>query len=121
MDIALGDGWLKIYSSTYILNLCQRWLEYTISEYDHVSSPYHPKLMDYFEAALAMRGNTPPELCTRYKSLVGGGIFQCPVTRPDCLYVAGIHARAMDFATKDLYKTALYASRPRCTGGMTWV
>ena len=77
--------------------------------------------MDYFEAALAMRGNTPPELCTRYKSLVGGGIFQCPVTRPDCLYVAGIHARAMDFATKDLYKTALYASRPRCTGGMTWV
>ena len=23
MDIALGEGWLKIYSSTYILNHCQ--------------------------------------------------------------------------------------------------
>ena len=55
-----------------------------------------------------MRGNTPPELRTRYKSLVGGGIFPCPVTRPDCLFVAGIHARAMDFATEDLFKTALY-------------
>ena len=39
MDIALGEGWLKIYSSTYILNLCQRWLEYPIEEYDHVSTP----------------------------------------------------------------------------------
>ena len=64
--------------------------------------------MDFFEAALAMRGNTPPELCTRYKSLVGGGIFPCPVTRPDCLFVAGIQTRAMDFATEDLFKTALH-------------
>ena len=57
---------------------------------------------------MEMRGNTPPELCTRYKSLVGGGLFPCPTTRPDCLFVAGIHARAMDFATEDLFKTALY-------------
>ena len=64
--------------------------------------------MEFFEAAQATRGNTPPELCTRYKSLVGGGLFPCPTTRPDCLFVAGIHARAMDFATEDLFKTALY-------------
>ena len=50
--------------ATRPLNLCQRWLDYPIAEYNHVSSPYHPKLMDFFEAALAMRGNTPPELRT---------------------------------------------------------
>ena len=39
---------------------------------------------------------------------MGGEIFPLSFTRPDCLYVGGIHARAMDFATEDLYKTALY-------------
>ena len=107
-DIAMGEGWLRISSSTYILNLCQRWLPHPIEEYDHVATPYHPKLAEFFEAAFLLRGNTPPELGTRYRSLVGGEIFPLPFTRPDCLYVGGLHARAMDFATEDLFKTALY-------------
>ena len=36
MDIALGDGWVKLCSSTYILNLCARWLDYPIGEYDYI-------------------------------------------------------------------------------------
>jgi len=108
MDISLGDGWLKICSTTYIRNMCERWLEFPIEEYDHVSTPSHPKLMDLFESAFLLQGNTPPELATRFRSLVGGLLFPCPVTRPDCLFVVGIHARAMAFATEDLYKTALY-------------
>ena len=35
-------------------------------------------------------------------------MFPCPVTRPDCLFAAGIHARAMDFGTEDMFKTALH-------------
>ena len=30
MDISLGEGWLKICSSTYIRNMCERWLDYPI-------------------------------------------------------------------------------------------
>ena len=108
MDIAIGEGWVKLYSSTFIRNLCQRWLPRPIEEYDHVDSPAHSKLMDYYEQAILLRGNTPPELASRYRSLVGALMFPCPVTRPDCLFAAGIHARAMDFATEDLFKTALH-------------
>ena len=39
MDIASGEGWLKIFSSTYIMNMCERWLEYPIAEYDYVGTP----------------------------------------------------------------------------------
>ena len=108
MDIALGDGWAKLSSSTYIRSMCTRWLPHAIEEYDHVDTSAHPRLMDYYEQAILLRGNTPPELGHRYRSLVGGLLFPCPVTRPDCLYAAGIHARAMDFATEDLFKTALH-------------
>ena len=38
-DIAMGEGWLRISSSTYILNLCQRWLPHPIEEYDHIDTP----------------------------------------------------------------------------------
>ena len=108
MDIALGEGWVRIYSSTYILNMCERWLDYPIGEYDYVGTPSHPKLMELFEAAYVTKGNTPPELSTRYRSLVGSLIFPCPATRPDCLFAAGILARAMSFATEDLFKAAIY-------------
>lgn len=108
MDIQLGEGWVKIYSATYILGMCQKWLEHPIVEYDQLYSPSHPKLMDHFEAALLLRGNTPPSLGFEYRSLVGGLLFPCPMTRPDCLFTAGIHARAMDFATRDLFQTALH-------------
>ena len=64
--------------------------------------------MDYYEKAFLMRGNTPAELGFRYRSLVGGLLFPCPVTRVDCLHAAGIHARAMDFATEDLFKTGIH-------------
>ena len=73
-----------------------------------MDSPAHSRLMDYYEQALLTRGSTPPELAHRYRSLVGALMFPCPVTRPDCLFAAGIHSRAMDFATEDLYKTALH-------------
>ena len=43
------------------------------------------KLMEYYEQALLMRGNTPQELAARYRSLVGALLFPCPVTRVDCL------------------------------------
>ena len=108
IDISLGVGWLKICSTTYIRSMCARWLDYPIEEYDYVGTPAHPKLMDLFEAAFQMKGNTPPELATRFRSLVGGLIFPCPSTRPDCLFAVGIHARAMDFATEDLFRSALY-------------
>ena len=39
MDISYGEGWLKICSSTYIMNMCQRWLDYPIDEYDYVGTP----------------------------------------------------------------------------------
>ena len=108
MDITLGKGWLKITSSTYIMNMCQRWLKRPIAEYDHVSTPTCPKLMDLYEAAVALRGNTPQELSTRYKSLVGGLIFPAPTTRIDCLFAVGMLARAMDCATEDMYNAAMH-------------
>ena len=49
MDISLGEGWLKITSSTYIMNMCQRWLDYPVEKYDHVSTPAHPKLMELYD------------------------------------------------------------------------
>ena len=108
MDISLGEGWLKICSSTYIRNMCERWLDYPIGEYDYVGTPAYPKLFDLYEAAALMRGNTPPELGTRYRSLVGALIFPAPTTRPDCLYTVGLLARAMDCATEDLFNAAKY-------------
>ena len=108
MDIASGEGWLKIFSSTYIMNMCERWLEYPIAEYDYVGTPGHPKLLDLYETAFLTRGNTPSELGTRYRSLVGALIFPAPTTRSDCLYVVGILARAMDCATEDMFKAALH-------------
>jgi hypothetical protein len=107
MDIAFGEGWLKISSSTYIKNMCERWLEYPIAEYDYVGTPGHPRLLDLYETAFLTRGNTLPELGTRYRSLVGALIFPAPTTRSDCLYVVGILARAMDCATEDMFKAAL--------------
>ena len=65
MDIAFGEGWLKISSSTYIMNMCERWLDYPIVEYDYVGTPGHPKLLDLYETAFLTRGNTAPELGTR--------------------------------------------------------
>ena len=87
-------------------------LPITPSEYDHVSTPAHPKLMELYETAFITRGNTPPELSTRYKSLVGGLIFPVPTTRIDCLFAVGMHARAMDCATEDVcaLHIALYGS-----------
>ena len=67
--------------------------------------------MELYEAAVVMRGNTPQlpqELSTRYKSLVGGLIFPAPTTRIDGLFAVGMHARAMDCATEDMYNSALY-------------
>jgi hypothetical protein len=60
MDIKLGDGWVKLYASTFIKGMCEKWLDAPISEYDQVYTPGHPKLMEYYEAALVLRGNTPP-------------------------------------------------------------
>jgi len=39
MDIDFGEGWLKISSSTYIMNMCEKWLDFPIAEYDHVGTP----------------------------------------------------------------------------------
>ena len=108
MDISLGEGWLKICSSTYIRNMCERWLDYPIAEYDYVGTPAYPKLFELYEAAALLRGNTSPELGTRYRSLVGALIFPAPTTRPDCLYTVGLLARAMDCATEDLFNAAKY-------------
>ena len=107
MDIAFGEGWLKISSSTYIMNMCERWLDFPIAEYDYVGTPGHPKLLDLYETAFLTRGNTPSELGTRYRSLVGALIFPAPTTRSDCLYVVGILARAMDCATEDMFSAAM--------------
>ena len=104
----MGEGWLTICSSTYLLGLCTKHLPYPIGEYDQVYVPNHPRLMDLFEAALLLRGNTPVELGTRYRSVVGGLLFPCPTSRVECLWTVGILARAMDFATEDLYQCALY-------------
>ena len=104
----MGEGWLKITSSTYIRSMCARWLDYPIEEYDYVGSPTHPKLMELYETAFLTRGNTSAELGSRYRSLVGGLIFPGPTTRPDCLFTVGVHARAMDFGTEDLFRTALH-------------
>ena len=107
MDIQIGDGWVKLYSATFIKGMCAKWLDHPITEYAQVYTPAHPKLMEYYEAALQQRGSTPPQLASDYRSLVGGLLFPCPATRPDCLFTAGIHARAMDCATPDMFKTAL--------------
>ena len=77
MDISFGDGWLKICSSTYINNMCERWLEYPIAEYDYIGTPAYPKLLDLYETAFLTRGNTSPELATRYRCtrhLSGSGV-----------------------------------------------
>ena len=107
MDIELGEGWVRIYTATYITGMCAKWLPYPIEEYEHVDGPAHPKLMMYYEQALMLRGNTSAADTYKYKSLIGGLIFPAPITRPDCLHTVGIHARAMDFSTPDLFKTAL--------------
>lgn len=107
MDIDFGEGWLKISSSTYIMNMCEKWLDFPIAEYDHVGTPGHPQLLELYETAFLTRGDTPPELGTRYRSLVGALIFPAPTTRSDCLYVVGILARAMDCATEDMFKAAI--------------
>ena len=57
---------------------------------------------------MQMRGNTPPELATRYRSLVGALIFPGPTTRVDCLFAVGLLARVMDCATEDMFKCAIY-------------
>ena len=108
MDISAGAGWVKLCSSTYIRGMCERWLDYPAHEYDRLSTPSHPKLLEYYEHALMTRGNTPPELMHRYRSLVGGLLFPAPMTRPDFLFTAGILARAMDFGTEELFQCALY-------------
>ena len=87
--------------------MCEKWLEYPIGEYDYVGTPAYPKLFELYEAAALTRGNTPPELATRYRSLVGALIFPAPTsTRPD--YTVGLLARAMDCATEDLFRAAKY-------------
>ena len=106
MDISMGDGWLRITSSTFILGLCAKWLEYPIGEYETIDTPAHPKLMDFYEAAFQQQGNTSIALGTNFRSLVCAMLFPAPSTRPDCLFCIGIHARALTFATDDLYKTA---------------
>ena len=120
MDISTGDGWLQITSTTYILNLCQKWLEFPIQEYDYVSTPAHPKFMEFYEAAIQLRGNTHPELATRYRSLVGALMFPAPTTRADCLYAVGLLARVMDCATEDMFKCAMlclvYMGQTRADG-----
>ena len=63
--------------------------------------------MDLFEAAYLTRGNTPPKLARRYRSLCDALLWPAPTTRVDCLYTMGIHARAMGFATDDLLKSLL--------------
>ena len=98
----------NILFDLYIMNMCERWLEYPIAEYDYVGTPGHPKLLDLYETAFLTHGNTPSELGTRYRSLVGALIFPAPTTRSDCLYVVGILARAMDCATEDMFKAALH-------------
>ena len=87
--------------------MCQRWLEYPIGEYDYVGTPAHPKLLDLYESAYLTRGNTSPELGTRYRSLVGALIFPGPTTRSDCLFTVGVLARAMDCSTEDMFDAAL--------------
>ena len=80
--------------------------------------------MDLYEAAVVLRGNTPQELSTRYKSLVGGLIFPAPTTRIDCLFAVGMLARAMDCATEDMYNAAMHTliyMGQTHTDGLTYV
>ena len=56
--LEMGSGWLKIHSSTYILGMCEKHLPYPLAEYDQVYVPNHPKLLDLFEAAFVLRGNS---------------------------------------------------------------
>ena len=106
MDISLGEGWLHLISSTFILGLGAKWLDYPIGEYEILDTPAHPKLLDYYEAAFQTQGNTSIELGTNYRSLVCAMLFPAPATRADCLFCIGVHARALTFATDDMYKTA---------------
>ena len=107
MDISLGDGWIKIYSRTFISGLCGKWLDRAPHEYEPVYTPAHPKLLDIYEAAFQARSTADPSLTTDYRSLVGSLLFPAPITRPECLFAVGVHGRALDFSTPDLMKTAL--------------
>ena len=104
MDISIGDGWVKICSTTYIKGLCKRWLDGNVQDYDQVYTPADTHLLEFYETALLTKGDGFNE--TEYRSLVGGLMWPAPTTRPDCLFCVGVLARALTFPTFDLFKCA---------------
>ena len=111
MEISIPSPHVCILTSrTFIASLCTRCLPKPLESYPAVHTPGHLKLLDYYEAALASR-DVPrsQDLLTRYRSIVGGGLWPAPNTRPDVLYEFGVLARAFTFPTEDLFNCAVRA------------
>eukprot|EP00327_Prymnesium_parvum_P011290 CAMPEP_0184391940 /NCGR_PEP_ID=MMETSP0007-20130409/21358_1 /TAXON_ID=97485 /ORGANISM="Prymnesium parvum, Strain Texoma1" /LENGTH=350 /DNA_ID=CAMNT_0026742317 /DNA_START=221 /DNA_END=1269 /DNA_ORIENTATION=+ len=98
---------IKLSSDTYIKSLVHRELADDLASYKRYDTPADSRLVEFYEAAVAMRAVPDREFHVRYRSLVGGLCWIGPTTRPDILYATGICARAFTFPTVELYGCAV--------------
>jgi hypothetical protein len=108
MDVSVHSPTLiTLSNSTYIMALATRELGEDLSMFRVYNTPGDPRLMEYYEAALAAQAPVDANFHTKYRSLVGGLVWLGPTARVDVLFVVGILARAFTFPTVELYGCAV--------------